>query len=123
VIFERGFILSRNFVRMLLPRGTHGLPLQRAARYLSPIEWVAAGHPPVFVTTSERDYFYRANLNFVARLLACGVAVDALVFERSRRNTEHTWQQNAAYPESQEVYRRLHAFVARVAGVSSTVRA
>lgn len=116
VIFERGFIMSRNFVRMLLPLGTHGLPLQRAARYLSPIEWVAAGHPPVFVTTSERDFFYRANLNFIARLRACGVAVDALVFDRARVNTEHTWQQDAAFPESQEVYRRLQEFVRRVTG-------
>lgn len=122
VIFESGFILSRNFVRMLLPHGSHGLPLERAARYLSPIEWVEAGHPPVFVTTSERDYFYRANLNFVARLRERGVEVDALIFDRARRNTEHTWQQNAAFPESQEVYRRLHAFVARVAAGSTALR-
>ncbi|HEY0260495.1 MAG TPA: alpha/beta hydrolase [Lacisediminihabitans sp.] len=116
VIFERGFILSRNFVRMLLPHRGRGVSLRRAARFLSPIEWVDRGDPPVFLTTSERDYFYRANLNYVARLRERGVPVDTLIYERSSRNTEHTWQQNAAFPESQEVYRRLQEFIGRVAG-------
>jgi acetyl esterase len=116
VIFERGFILSLGFIRMLLPHGGRGSALKSAARYLSPIEWVEAGHPPVFVTTSERDYFYRANLNYVARLRKHGVPVDTLIYERASRNTEHTWQQDARHPESQEVYRRLQEFVARVAG-------
>ncbi|MCU1558380.1 MAG: esterase [Microbacteriaceae bacterium] len=114
VIFERGFILSRNFIRILLPRNGRGLSLRLASRYLSPIEWVEAGHPPVFLTTSERDYFYRANLNFLERLHKHRVPVDTVIYERSRRNTEHTWQQNASFPESQEVYRALQEFVARV---------
>ncbi len=115
VIFERGFILSLGFIRMLLPHGGRGSALKSAARYLSPIEWVGADHPPVFVTTSERDYFYRANLNYVARLRKHAVPVDTVIFERASRNTEHTWQQDARFPESQEVYRRLQDFVARVA--------
>jgi len=121
VIFERGFILSLGFIRMLLPHGGRGSALKSAARYLSPIEWVEAGHPPVFVTTSERDYFYRANLNYVARLRKHGVPVDALIYERSSRNTEHTWQQDARHPESQEVYRRLQDFVTRVTSSSELV--
>lgn len=123
VFFEKGFVLSLNFVRMLLPgRGTK-LPqpgrhehLRRAARFLSPIEWLDSRHPPAFVTTSERDYFYTANLNFINRLREHSVPVDALVYDWASTNTEHTWQQNYRYPESQEVYRRLHAFVDRVAG-------
>jgi acetyl esterase len=114
VIFERGFILSLAFVRMLLPKRARRLPLAQAARYLSPIEWLSTSFPPVFVTTSEQDPFYRANLNFIARLRSRGVPVDALVYDRSARNTRHTWQQNYRYPESQEVYRRLQAFVSRV---------
>lgn len=114
VIFDRGFILSRSFIRILLPQNGRGLSLRRAARYLSPIEWVEAGHPPVFLSTSERDYFYRANLNFLERLRHHHVHVETVIFERERRNTEHTWQQDARFPESQEVYRALHEFVARV---------
>ncbi|TXN31645.1 alpha/beta hydrolase [Lacisediminihabitans profunda] len=121
VIFERGFILSLGFIRMLLPHGGRGSALRSAARYLSPIEWVGAGHPPVFVTTSERDYFYRANLNYVARLRKHGVPVDTVIFERASRNTEHTWQQDARFPESQEVYRRLQEFVGRVASPAKVV--
>ncbi|WP_432397300.1 hypothetical protein ACRQ5B_04340 [Pseudarthrobacter sp. L19] len=44
------------------------------------------------------------------------VPADALVYGWESANAEHTWQQDARFPESQEVYRRLHAFVARVAG-------
>jgi acetyl esterase/lipase len=119
VLFERGFILGLGFVRMLLPHRARAaastrVGLRRAARFLSPIEWVHPAHPPTFVTTSERDYFYRASLNFVDRLRAAGVEVDTLVYEGSRRNTEHTWQQNSSFPESQEVYRRLQDFVRSV---------
>ncbi|MCU1513462.1 MAG: esterase [Microbacteriaceae bacterium] len=127
VMFERGFILGLGFIRMLVPlqprRTSHEPPvsrrqslaaLRRAARWLSPIEWVGAGHPPVFVTTSERDYFYRASLNYVDRLRSVGGQVETLVYDRSRRNTEHTWQQDARFPESQEVYSRLAEFVHRV---------
>lgn len=115
VMFDRSFILGLGFVRILLPHRGRGRSLRDAARYLSPIEWVGPGYPPVLVTTSERDYLYRANLNFVERLRAHDVDVELLVFDRSRRNTEHTWQQNARLPESQEVYARLQGFVARVA--------
>ena len=114
VIFDRGFILSRSFIRILLPQNGRGLSLRRASRYLSPIEWVGVGYPPVFLSTSERDYFYRANLNFLDRLRHHRVHVETVIYERGVRNTEHTWQQDASYPESQEVYRALQEFVARV---------
>ncbi|QDY91658.1 alpha/beta hydrolase [Arthrobacter sp. UKPF54-2] len=122
VFFEKGFVLSLDFVRMLLPRaaGGRGRPraaeLRAAAGFLSPIEWLDAGFPPVFVTTSERDFFYTANLKFIARLLEHKVPVDTLIYGWDAPNTEHTWQQDFRHPESQEVYRRLHAFVRRVAG-------
>jgi acetyl esterase len=133
VIFDRGFILSLGFVRILLPeRGRETLTpktakgrlaaLRRAAAFLSPIEWLCAGFPPVFVTTSERDYFYGANLNFVDRLREHGVPVETLIYDRAQANTEHTWQQNYRYPESQEVYRRLQDFVRRVAPQPQLVR-
>ncbi|WP_461856431.1 alpha/beta hydrolase [Arthrobacter sp. C152] len=129
VFFERGFVLSLNFVRMLLPPtaapacrlpgrlvpGPAVRRLEDAAAFMSPIEWLDAGHPPVFVSTSERDFFYRANLNFIERLRQHAVPVESLVYGWSSSNTEHTWQQDYRYPESQEVYRRLHAFVRRVA--------
>ncbi|MHB1171589.1 MAG: alpha/beta hydrolase [Lacisediminihabitans sp.] len=149
VIFDKGFILSLNFIRILLPgrgkalagagvrsaagRGAgvrHGpdcyassklSSLRLAAGFLSPIEWLDAGFPPVFVTTSERDYFYRANLNFVARLRKHSIPVETLIYGRASANTEHTWQQNYRYPESQEVYRRLQQFVHQVAGQPQTV--
>jgi acetyl esterase len=114
VMFERGSILGLGFVKILLPHRGRGRSLRRAARYLSPIEWVGPNHPPAFVTTSERDFFYQANLNYVAKLRASGVAVETLIFDWSRRNTEHTWQQNARFPESQEVYASLQRFVAEV---------
>ena len=120
VFFEKGFVLSLNFVRMLLPRAAAGrsrfTELRAAAGVLSPIEWLDARFPPVFVTTSERDFFYTANLNFIARLREHKVPVDTLIYGWDAPNTEHTWQQDFRYPESQEVYRRLHAFVRRVAG-------
>jgi len=120
VFFEKGFVLSLNFVRMLLPRAAGGrsrsAELRAAAGVLSPIEWLDARFPPVFVTTSERDFFYTANLNFIARLREHKVPVDTLIYGWDAPNTEHTWQQDFRYPESQEVYRRLHAFVHRVAG-------
>ncbi|UTT68014.1 alpha/beta hydrolase [Arthrobacter sp. DNA4] len=138
VFFEAGFVLSLNFVRMLLPAaasaadpeatapsegGSHGpsptrttsAPLRVAAGFLSPIEWLDGSHPPVLVTTSERDYFYQANLNFIDRLQQHGIPVDTLIYPWNSANTEHTWQQDYRYPESQEVYRRLHAFVRDVA--------
>ena len=138
VFFQAGFVLSLNFVRMLVPaaaaatgpaatdlsparssRGPSarrtGAGLKAAAGFLSPIEWLDASHPPVFVTTSERDYFYHANMNFIERLREHGVPVDALIYPWDSANTEHTWQQDYRYPESQEVYRRLHAFVRNVA--------
>jgi acetyl esterase/lipase len=115
VIFESGFIMGLGFVRLLLPARGRGMSLPRAARWLSPIEWLSGGFAPVLVTTSERDFFYRANLNFVAALRGHGVPVDTLIFDQARRNTEHTWQQNFRYPESQEVYRRLQEFVRTVA--------
>ncbi|HSO89798.1 MAG TPA: alpha/beta hydrolase [Arthrobacter sp.] len=141
VFFEKGFVLSLNFIRMLLPglrsggrnhgiggglRGSFGSrftgsgprrleALRQGAGFLSPIEWLDSRFPPVFVTTSERDFFYAANMNFIARLHEHSVPVDSLIYDWDNSNTEHTWQQNFRYPESQEVYRRLHAFVRKVA--------
>lgn len=127
VIFERGFILSLNFIRMLVPipsklpdvMRTPRMPdranaLVRAARFLSPIEWLDTGFPPVFISTSERDYFYRANLNFIRALRRKSIPVDTVIFHRRDSNATHTWQQDARHPESQEVYRGLQAFVHRV---------
>ncbi|MCU1550495.1 MAG: esterase [Glaciihabitans sp.] len=122
VMLERGFILSRSFVRMLLPPRDRSLVLTKAARYLSPIEWVSPGFPPVFVTTSEQDPFYGANLNFIRRLRSLAVPVDVLTYDKSSRNTRHTWQQDYHFPESQEVYRRLATFVSRVAPSPRPVR-
>jgi len=115
VMFERGFVLSLNFLRMLLPERGRGVHLRTAARFMSPIEWLGNGFPPVFLTTSERDYFYRANLNFIAALRRKSIRVDTLIYARNRVNTRHTWQQDSKHPESQEVYRGLGAFVRRVA--------
>jgi acetyl esterase/lipase len=127
VLFERGFILSLDFIRMLLPAPAAGgrrgagrggrartAALRKAARFLSPIEWLDEGFPPVLVTTSERDYFYRANLNFVAALRRNAVPVETVIYGRRSRRAVHTWQQNARHPESQAVYRRLQRFVLRI---------
>lgn len=141
VFFEKGFVLSLNFIRMLLPglhsgRRTRGRnrglrrafggfggtgsgtghleALRKGAGFLSPIEWLDSRFPPVFVTTSERDFFFAANMNFIARLREHSVHVDSLIYGWDSSNTEHTWQQDFRYPESQEVYRRLHAFVRKV---------
>lgn len=113
VIFERGFVLGLGFVRMLLPGGGRGEHLERAARFLSPIEWVDRNYPPVLVTTSRRDYLYRANLNFIAALRSHGVGVEALVDDEAL----HTWQQDSRHPASAEVYRRLRSFVGTVTAV------
>jgi len=117
VMFDRGFVLSLNFLRMLLPERGRGMSLRGAARFLSPIEWLDKGFPPVFVTTSERDYFYRANLNFIEALRGRSILVDTVIYGRHRTNTRHTWQQDASHPESQEVYRRLGSFVRKVAAL------
>ncbi|GAA4181070.1 hypothetical protein GCM10022287_35800 [Gryllotalpicola koreensis] len=122
VLFEPGFIMSHDFVRMLLPgyRRHRMKPasLQRASRWLSPIEWVDESFPPVLVTTSERDIFYHANVNFAKRAEAAGVPVEFVSYGWDSR-TEHTWQQDAAHPESAEVYARLQDFIGQV---SSRVR-
>lgn len=113
VMFERGFILSLDFVRMLRPRRDRALPLRRAAHFLSPIEWVGADFPPALVTTSHKDPFYRANLNFIAKLTRKGVAVESHIDEFA----DHTWQQDSHHPGSLAVYDRLQAFVQRVTPV------
>jgi acetyl esterase/lipase len=110
VMFERGFVLGLGFVRMLLPARGRGEHLERAARFLSPIEWVDRTYPPVLVTTSRRDYLYRANLNFIAELRHHGVGVDCLVDDEAL----HTWQQDSRHPASAEVYSRLRSFVRSV---------
>lgn len=109
VIFERGFILSMGFVRMLIPARFDG-SLKQASRYLSPIEWVHPDYPPVLVTTSRPDPFYRANLNFIAELRRHNVPVEVHVDEAA----QHTWQQDSRHPASGEVYGRVQAFVRAV---------
>ena len=123
VMFERGFVLGLNFLRMLLPERGNGAVLRAAARYISPIEWLDNGFPPVFVTTSERDFFYGANLNFMTALKRRRIDVEALVYGRKNPNAKHTWQQDAKHPESREVYRRLSSFVKKVAGTRQPVTA
>jgi acetyl esterase/lipase len=118
VIFEKGFILGLGFVRMLLPGRGRGVDLPPAARYLSPIEWLGSTYPPVLVTTSRRDFFYRANLNFIAALRRHRVPVQSFVSEEA----QHTWQQDSWHPASLEVYRRLQAFV-RAVGTPAAARA
>ena len=76
----------------------------------------------MFISTSERDYFFRANLNFMARLRRNGVSVDALVYDRKSRNAVHTWQQNYRHEESQAVYLRLQDFVSAVTRGTIPVR-
>ncbi len=115
VMFERNFVLGLSFLRVLLPKRGRGLVLHTAAKFVSPIEWLDRGFPPVFVSTSERDFFYRANLNFIRALREKAIQVDTLIYQWAHANTRHTWQQNARHPESQEVYRRLGAFVRSVA--------
>ncbi|WEO77612.1 alpha/beta hydrolase [Cryobacterium sp. SO2] len=122
VMFDRGFVLSLNFLRMLLPERGRGMSLRDASKFLSPIEWLDKGFPPVFVTTSERDYFYRANLNFIEALRRRSVLVDTVIYGRHRTNTRHTWQQDARHPESQEVYRRLGSFVRSVAAIPAAAQ-
>jgi acetyl esterase/lipase len=73
----------------------------------------------VLVTTSERDIFYRANVNFAKKAQAAGIPVEFVSYGWDSRNTEHTWQQDAGHPESAEVYARLQDFIAQV---SSRVR-
>ena len=97
VMFERGFILSLEFVRMLLPRRDRRLPLRSAAHYLSPIEWVTSTYPPLLVTTTRKDPLYQA--------------VESHIDERA----DHTWQQDSHHPDSPAVYERLQSFVRRVA--------
>jgi acetyl esterase/lipase len=116
VMFERGFILGLGFVRMLLPGRPRSLAaLRSAARHLSPIEWVDERTPPVLVTTSLRDPFYRAALNYIEALRRHGVPVDVHVDEVA----QHTWQQDSRHPGSAEVYDRLGDFVRRVTAKES----
>ncbi|MCL2516869.1 MAG: alpha/beta hydrolase [Microbacteriaceae bacterium] len=120
VVFEQGFIMSHDFARMLLPgyRRHRMKPasLEKASRWLSPIEWLDENYPPVLVTTSERDIFYRANVNFTESAKAHGIPVEFVSYGWDARGTEHTWQQDAARPESLEVYEHLQRFIGQVSG-------
>ncbi|GAA2753931.1 alpha/beta hydrolase [Amnibacterium kyonggiense] len=105
------------FVRLLLPRGGRGLKgaaFAEAARYLSPVEWIAAGFPATFVSTSARDFLRASSAALVERLRRHDVPVDSVVLGRRHRRAGHTWQQDASLPESQLVYRRLQGFLRRV---------
>jgi acetyl esterase/lipase len=109
--------LGLGFVRLLLPgrgRGLRGRALHAAARYLSPVEWVSTAFPATFVSTSSRDFLRRASLALVDRLRGHGVPVESVVLGKDHGRARHTWQQDAALPESQLVYRRLQQFLHRV---------
>jgi acetyl esterase len=105
---------------MLLPDRGRGLHLPDAAHFLSPIEWITPDSPPTLVTSSARDFLYRANLNLADRVRRSGVPLDALFLGREARNARHTWQQNAALAESLPVYARLQDFVGRVTSATAT---
>lgn len=107
VVFEKGFVMGLGFVRMLLPSRIRRGELRAAARLLSPIEWIGPYYPPTLLTTSRRDFFYGATMNFAEALRSHGVPVQSWVSD----NALHTWQQNSFHPDSREVYARLHAFV------------
>jgi len=109
--------IGSGFVRMLLPtakRTLRGAAFRDAARFLSPVEWLSPDFPETLVTTSARDFLHRASVTLVERLRGHGVPVESLVLDRAERGARHTWQQDAALPESQTVYRLLQAFVRRV---------
>jgi acetyl esterase len=114
LVFQRGFAMGHDFVRMLLPERGRGQRLEDAARFLSPVEWVGPDFPPTFISSSPRDFLYRANRNLEERLRAHHVPVDALFLGAEARAARHTWQQDAAHPDSPVVYRRLQSFVRRV---------
>lgn len=114
VMFNPGYFLGLGFLKIQMPKDRWGVSLRNASRFLSPIEWLDVGFPPHFVTTSERDFFYGANVNFVERLRRWSIPVETLIYDRSHKRAGHTWQQNYTYPESQEVYRRLREFVGNV---------
>ncbi|MFQ4148779.1 alpha/beta hydrolase [Arthrobacter sp. LAPM80] len=121
--FDRGFVLSLNFVRMLLPHGDKAIRkdrhrLREESHYMSPIEWLDSRCPPVFITTSERDFFYASNMKLIRQLYQHGVPVESLVYGWRSVNTQHTWQQNYRYPESQEVYGRLQSFIKKVTALA-----
>lgn len=120
VILERGFVMSLGFIKMLLPARGKGQVMSDAIRFLSPIEWIGPDFPPVFVTTSEQDLFFRANVNFLARLRAAGVRAESLIYDSRAKNARHTWQQDARLAESQEVYRRLRHFIHRMTAVPAS---
>jgi acetyl esterase len=120
---RRWSLVGSGFVRMLLPAGARGLrgaAFRDAARFLSPVEWVSPEFPETLVTTSARDFLHRASVTLVDRLQGHGVPVESLILERAERRARHTWQQDAALPESQAVYRLLQTFVHRVTATSAT---
>lgn len=114
LVLDRGFAMGPNFVRMLLPGRHRGPLLPTTLRYLSPIEWVGPDFPPTFISSSSRDFLHAASRSLHRRLEADGVPVDALFLGPEARRARHTWQQDAAHPDSPAVYRRLQAFIARV---------
>jgi hypothetical protein len=70
----------------------------------------------VFLTSSRRDFFYRANLNFLGALHRHQVPFETH-FDHA---ASHTWQQDSHHPASGEVYERLQGFVKLVTSGSRT---
>ncbi|MGN6744130.1 MAG: alpha/beta hydrolase [Amnibacterium sp.] len=114
LVLEGRIPMGQGFLRMLLPERSRRGPLAEAVRFLSPVEWVGPAFPPTFISSSTRDFLHRASRTLRERLLSHGVHVDALILGPEARAARHTWQQDAAHPDSPGVYRRLQAFVARV---------
>lgn len=53
-------------------------------------------------------------MNFIYSFDQHGVPMASLIYGWESANTQHTWQQNFRYPESQEVYVRLQSSVKKV---------
>jgi acetyl esterase len=114
LVFEPGFAMGPSFVQLLLPKRLHRSRLAHAARFLSPVEWIGPEFPPTFISSSSRDFLHRASRSLAAEMQAHGVPVDTLFLGPESRKARHTWQQDAAHPDSEVVYQRLQAFVERV---------
>ncbi|MBW4042704.1 MAG: alpha/beta hydrolase [Acidobacteria bacterium] len=114
LVFEPGFAMGPGFVQLLLPERLNRTRLAHAARFLSPVEWVGPDFPPTFISSSTRDFLHPASRTLAAAMQAQGVPVDTLFLGPESRKARHTWQQDAAHPDSPIVYRRLQAFVDRV---------
>ena len=85
VIFERGFILGLRIRADAAAGAVDGPSLKQASRVTCRrSSGCDADYPPVLVTTSRPDYFYRANLNFVDALREHRVPVETCIVDERR---------------------------------------